>query len=304
MIKICFLILPNTNLFDIAAASQVFHEATEKGVDLQLEYCSFEKNIYTSFKLPLGRLKNFRAQKLKKGDYLFISSADINYILSKEFRPEQALLDWIKNMHSNGVTICAICNAAFLLARTGLLDGRSCTTHWNRTKQLQKMFPKAKVVENILFTEDTGVYTSAGASTSIDIALHIVSELKSENVSYKISRELVLYNRRAGSQAQESIFLDYRNHMHHGVHKVQDWLQEHMDKKTSLSSLAELAFMSSRNLTRIFKTESGLTINEYLTLLRKERIKELSKNPDLSRKQIAGLCGLKSERQVIRLIRQ
>jgi transcriptional regulator GlxA family with amidase domain len=301
--KIVFLVLPHTNLLDMAGAAQVFFEAKEQGIDLEIGYCSFEKNIISSASLPLGRIQNFSTQKMKTGDYIFIVSADIKYIMSGDMRPDKSLLKWITDAYKNGVNICSVCNGAFLLGQTGLLNGRNCTTHWKRTKELKEKFPAANVMENILFMEDAGIFTSAGASSGIDIALHIISKLRGDYFSYQISRELVIYNRRSGGHVQQSIFLSFRNHMHAGIHKVQDWLQENLDRKISLELLADIAFMSSRNLTRIFKKETGITINEFVTLLRKERIRELVKNPDISRQQIARLCGFKSQKQVSRLLK-
>jgi transcriptional regulator GlxA family with amidase domain len=152
--------------------------------------------------------------------------------------------------------------------------------------------------------EDKGIYTSAGVTAGIDLALHIVSVLKDDNFSFKIARELVVYNRRSGSDAQQSIHLSYRNHIHSGIHKVQDWLQDNLNKALNIIDLAAIANMSDRNFTRIFKKETSLTVHEYITLLRKERLTALLKNPDLSRQQIAQQCGLASERQLSRLIKQ
>lgn len=303
-VTIAFLVLPHTNLLDMAGASQVFSEARYHGIDLGIEYCSFENGIVSSSNLPLGKLQHYKKLKLKEGDYIFIGSADIRYVLSRELNPDAALLNWVTTSHSKGVHICAICNGAFLLGLTGLLNGRNCTTHWKHTKTLKEKFPLAYVLDNILFIEDTGIYTSAGASSGIDIALHIISKLRGDYFAYQISRELVVYNRRSGGQSQQSIFLGFRNHMHNGVHRVQDWLQENLNKKLTIETLGEIAFMSSRNLTRIFKKETGITINEYITLLRKERIRELINSPDITRKQLAKLCGLKSEKQVTRLLNQ
>lgn len=294
--------LPHSNLLDMAGAAQVFLEAKSHGIPLDLEYCSYEKKICTTVNLPLGNLKKYHACSLKTRDYIFIVSADIEYILSKQFKPERKLLDWIKNAHQIGVNICSVCNGAFLLGKTGLLNGHNCTTHWKRTRALQEKFPKANVLDNILFIEDKGIYTSAGGSSGIDIALDIVSKLRGEYFSYQISRELVIYKRRSGYQNQHSVYLSFRNHMHAGIHKVQDWLQHHLDQKPTLNLLADEALMSTRNLTRIFRKETGITIIDYVTLLRKERIRELLKNPDITRSQIAAFCGLKSEKQVSRLI--
>jgi transcriptional regulator GlxA family with amidase domain len=99
------------------------------------------------------------------------------------------------------------------------------------------------------------------------------------------------------------VYLQYRNHIHSGIHKVQDYLQENIHKKASLNDLAEVACMSTRNLTRIFKKETRISVNEFTNLIRKEKLKELLKNPDITRLQMAKACGLSSERQVIRLIK-
>lgn len=171
-----------------------------------------------------------------------------------------------------------------------------------RTKELQQLYPKAKVVENVLFTEDGNIYASAGIASGIDMALYIVEKIMGSFFAHKVARELVIYTRRSGNQHQHSELLNYRNHIHTGIHKTQDWLHENLHKKVSLKFLAGIANMSDRNFTRVFKKETSLTVNEYITLLRKEKITQLLNNPDMSRAQIAKQCGLKSERQVSRLI--
>ncbi len=302
--KILFLVVPHSNLLDIAGAAHVFFEAQEFGLPLDIEYCSFEPKIYSTSRLPLGDILNYREQRLQAGDFLFISSGDAKYMLTDALSPEPELLQWIVQAHQLGATVCAVCNGAFLLAKTGLLNHRHCTTHWKRTAQLQAMYPKAKVLENVLFVEDNRVFTSAGAASGIDMALHLLSKIKDDFFAYEIARELVIYNRRAGSHAQQSIYLSYRNHVHAGIHRVQDWLNKHLDHRVSLLDLAAIANMSDRNFTRVFKRETNITVNQYVTMLRQERIRELLKNPDMSRKQIAQQCGLKSEKQISRLMKQ
>lgn len=300
--NIIFLILPEIHLLDLAGPDQVFHEAIEYGADIKLDYCSFENHIATSTTIPFGKLKHFSKIKPQPGDYIFIPGANVSFLLSKEMKEQKALFEWIKNCYSNGVIICSVCTGAFFLVHTGLLNGRKCTTHWKRTKELQQKFPSVNVVENILFTEEERIFTSAGVTAGIDMALHIVSKLKDDNFSYKVARELVIYVRRQGNEAQESVFMSYRNHIHSGIHSVQDYIQENIATKITLNQLADVAFMSSRNLTRIFKKEIGISVNEYINLVRKDRITELLKNPDITRDQIAKQCGLTSVRHVTRLI--
>ncbi len=299
---ILFLILPNSNLLDLAGATQVFHEAIDHGLNARIRFCAYEDEIKTSVNLPFGKIDSYKEHCVLPGDFIFIVSADMKFVLSGKLNPGKALLDWLTAAHGAGVNICAICNGAFLLGETGLLDNRECTTHWKRIPEFRQRFPLAKVQENILFIETEGIITSAGAASGIDVALYVLGKLKDDHFVYKVSRDLVIYNRRSGTHHQQSAFTDHRNHMHAGIHRVQDWIADNLDKKANIAGLAEIALMSERNFTRVFKKETLLTINEYTTLLRVEKIKGLLKNPDLSRQQIARFCGLQSVKQINRLI--
>jgi transcriptional regulator GlxA family with amidase domain len=300
--KILFVISPRTHFLDFAGPDQVFHEAIFYKAPLEVEYSSYAGHATTSSGLTFEKLKDIEQTNYKSGDYIFIPGVDVSTVLNGTNSAQQRLFKWLKKAHEEGVNICSVCTGAFLIAETGLLNERRCTTHWKYTSVLQKKYPNAVVEENVLYTEDCGIFCSAGIVSGIDLALYIVEKMYGEYFAYKVARELVVYTRRSGHEAQQSVFMKYRNHIHTGIHKVQDWLQEHIDKRNSLIDLAEMANMSDRNFTRIFKKETGLTVNEYITRLRKEKINELVKNPDLSRKQIAQQIGLKSERQLSRLL--
>jgi transcriptional regulator GlxA family with amidase domain len=301
--KIVFLILPHVHLLDLAGPDQVFLEAKDYGADIEVIYASFTSKLATSTGLPLGQVMHFSSIPINVGDFIFIPGADIKYLQSTELHHEKALIRWITEGYEKGAYLCSVCTGAFFLGITGLLNGKKCTTHWKRTAELQTFYPKARVVENILFTEEDRIFTSAGVTSGIDMALHILGTLKDDLFSFKVARELVIYQRRTGDQQQTNILWDYRNHIHTGIHNVQEWLMDNIHAKTSIHNLAEIACMSSRNLTRVFKKETSITINDYITLLRKEKIKELLKKPDLTRAQIAKECGLKSERQLTRLLK-
>ncbi|MFM2387771.1 MAG: hypothetical protein RL660_2528 [Bacteroidota bacterium] len=301
-VKIVCLLMPHTNLLDLGGAAQVFHEAKDQGLDIELSYCSGNTNLNSATGLPIGKIAHYSKQNLRPGDYVIVLSSDYKYVFSKNFAPEAALLTWLKLQHQQDVKLCAICTGAFVLGKAGLLDGIKCTTHWKRTQDLQQQFPKAKVQSNFIYVEDSGIYTSAGANSAIDVALNIIGHLKDDYFAHKIARELVVYSRRSGSETQQSVYLNYRNHFHGGIHKVQDYLNLNLSKKTLLTDLAEIANMSHRNFCRVFKRETSLTVNEYVTILRQERIKALLQNPDLSRSEIAKACGLQSERQLSRIM--
>lgn len=289
-------------MLDLGGATQTFLEAQQNGLQISIQYCTYHNNIVSSVGIPFGKIPSYTKANLVAGDYIFILSTTIDYLLSADYAPPEKFLNWLQVQHQKGVTICAICNGAFLLGKAGLLNNRKCTTHWKRTKQLKQLHPLAGVQENIIYVEDNGIITSAGGTSGVDVSLHILHKLKGDYFTHQISRELIVYQRRNGSDAQESLFLQYRNHVHTGIHAVQDYLHTHLEKKISLTELAEMANMSYRNFCRVFKKEVGLSPLEYITKLRIEKIQQLIKNPNLSRKQIAQKCGLESERQVSRLV--
>jgi transcriptional regulator GlxA family with amidase domain len=302
--KIAFLILPRIHLLDLAGPLQVFQEANDYGADFDLLFCSESDTVNSSVDFPLGKLLPFADIQLRAGDYLVVPGADVQSLMKNKSDYPAALADWVCSAHDHGANIVSVCTGAFFLGSLGLLNGRKCTTHWKHTERLKKTFPKIHLVENVLHTEDAGILTSAGVTAGIDLALHIVAKRCGERVAFNVARELVVYLRRAPQESQQSVYVQYRNHVHYNIHKVQDYVQDNLDKGASLPVLSDVACMSTRNLTRTFKKETGITINAYLTLIRMEKLKELSQHTDYTRKQMARYCGLKSERQVMRLLKQ
>jgi transcriptional regulator GlxA family with amidase domain len=188
-----------------------------------------------------------------------------------------------------------------MLGDAGLLDGRQCTTHWSRVDDLQHRFPRARVLTNRLFVEDGPIITSAGIVSGIDMALGLVEREHGPLVAVAAAREMVIYIRRDGSQRQHSVYLDYRTHLHPGVHRVQDWLIAHPEEGASLDKLARVAGLSPRHLTRVFRQATGVSIQEYRTRLRLERARSLLRDPGLTLEAIAVRCGFESSRQLRRI---
>ena len=171
-------------------------------------------------------------------------------------------------------------------------------------KALQELFPSAKVMADILYVKSNNVYTSAGISAGIDLALAILEDLKGPLFTHKVARGLVVYHRRSGLHKQQSIYLDYRNHINPQVHEVQDYLIENLSKENDISTLASLVGMSPRNLSRVFKEKTGSTVLEYLTLLRIEFANTMLNNPEYTIEYIASKCGFKSARQLQRILKE
>ncbi len=137
-------------------------------------------------------------------------------------RPPRELIRWLRRLSEWEATVCAICTGAFALGDAGLLNRRSCTTHWKRLDQLQQRFPEARVLRDRLFVTDGLVTTSAGVASGIDVALWFVERYYGPLLAARVAREMVVHVRRDGSQSQESAYLDGRMHVNSGVHLVQD----------------------------------------------------------------------------------
>ncbi|MEO6137017.1 MAG: DJ-1/PfpI family protein [Ginsengibacter sp.] len=303
MKKLAFIIPPNVEILDLAGPLQVFTEAKFQGYDLSLEFYSYQDEITSTSGLPFFNIKNYKEAELKEGDYIFMPGMDDKYVRSISFKAERDFFNWLKLCSEKQVLVCSICNGAFALGYAGLLKDTECTTHWRRAQEMQTTFPSAKVISDILFKKSNNIYTSAGISAGIDLALAILEELKGALFTHKVARGLVVYHRRSNSHTQNSIYLDYRNHINPSIHVVQDHLIDHLSDDNSIEDLAELVAMSPRNLSRVFKEKTGTTILEYLTMLRLEFAKTMLNNPEYTVEYIATKCGFKTARQLQRILK-
>lgn len=299
-----FIIPPSVEMLDLAGPVQVFTEAKFYGFDVAIEFYSYQEEIISTAGLAFGKVANFREANLQEGDYLFMPGMNFEYVNSMSFRAENDFFRWLKESADKNVLICSICNGAFALGQAGLLKDTECTTHWRRTKELQAQFPSAKVITDILFKKSNNIYTSAGISAGIDLALAILEELKGALFTHKVARGLVVYHRRNHSHTQQSIYLDYRNHINPKIHEVQDYLIDNLSSENSVEDLASRVGMSPRNLSRVFKEKTGSTILEYHTLLRLEFAKTMLNNPEFTIEYIATKCGFKTARQLQRILKR
>ena len=304
MKKIAFIIPPEVELLDLAGPVQVFTEAKFYGFEASMEFYVFQENPVSTAGLGFGNASHFTAAELKEGDFVFVPGMNFEYVSSVPFKAERDFFKWLKDCSDKKITVCSICNGAFALGYAGLLKDTECTTHWRRVKELQSKFPDARVLSDILYIKSNNVFTSAGISAGIDLALAILEDLKGPFFTHKVARGLVVYHRRSGKHRQQSIYLDYRNHINPQVHEVQDYLIDNLAKKNDIESLASLVGMSPRNLSRVFKEKTGSTILEYLTLLRKEFANTMMNNPEYTIEYIASKCGFKTARQLQRILKK
>lgn len=303
MLRLAFIVPPFVEILDLAGPVQVFTEAKSRGLDAAIEFYGYQEKSTTTSGIAFADIKSYKEADFNAGDFLFVPGTDHDYLQSKSFSEEKDFFNWMQQWAEQNVNMCSICTGAFFLGEAGLLDGRDCTTHWRRTAELRTRFPKANVLGDILYVKSDHIYTSAGISAGIDLALAIVEQLKGPHFVHQVARGLVVYHRRDPSHSQKSIYLDFRNHINPKIHEVQDYLINHLAQENSIETLAEMVAMSPRNLSRVFKESTGLTIVEYLTELRRETARTLLNNPEYTIDYIAAQCGYKSARQLQRILK-
>lgn len=288
-----FVYFDGCEILDVAGPLQVVHEANALVGAYEVMHCSLRATVTSEQGLSLSGLQALPEPML--GDFVFLPGFPVNTV-----QPPAALDRWVQAAYQTGARIFAICTGSFILARSGLLDGRRCTTHWKRVAEMQKSFRKVRVVEERLFVEDGTITTSAGITAGIDMTLDLIEREHGPLIAARVAREMVVYLRRDGAHRQDSIYLDHRTHLHPGVHAVQDWLIAHPAEASHLSDLARRAHMSVRNLTRAFQRATGVSIAEYRRGLRLEYARSLMANPGLTIEAVAEKSGFSSARQLRR----
>ncbi len=303
--KIVFFVPPGLHMLDMSGPSQAFLAAGQLLSGYPIEYCSFREEIVDSSGLRLANLMPYGEVEVRAGDHIFLPGYSSSLIRANSDAAEWAgVYGWLRRKAEEGVRICSVCSGAFVLARAGLLEGKSCTTHWQMIPLLRQLFPAIEVREDALFVQEGNIYTSAGITSGIDLALHLLEAAHGSLFAHKVARELLIYVRRSDRHSQDSVYLNYRNHLHPGIHQLQDWLIENLDHKVTIETMAEMVNMSSRNLTRTFKLQTGISINHYITLLRLELAGNLRYAPGITMREIASRCGFANERQLQRILRQ
>lgn len=291
-----FYIPKQVIILDLTGVLQVFEEAKILGFNYHLKFVSNQSSISSSSGLELSSLTDFRKTNPTKNDIIFISGSSTHQI--DLYYEEDSFYDWLRRANSNQTTICSVCTGAFLLAKSGLLNNKECTTHWSLLNKLEKDFPLVKAQYNTLFTKSGNIYTSAGVATGIDLAMFLVEERHGKQIATEVAKGLVVYIRRRATDEQESVYIQNRSHQDEKIHTLQDWIIHNLDKASTIEELADIVHASPRTLTRIFKKQTGVTIAEYRTKLRIEKAKSLLANSEYKIEHIANLCGYKTSKQL------
>jgi len=226
------------------------------------------------------------------------SSAPIDtLIVASGFNPEQQLdqsaIKWIQARSRSVRRICSICVGAFALADAGLLDGRRATTHWGMAKRLAALYPEVRVDPNPIWIKDGNIYTSAGISAGMDLALALVGEDLGDSLALDIAKNLVLFLRRPGGQAQFSVSLQAQQGLGSRLEGLQTWITENLHLELTANVLADQFATSVRTLIRTFERELHTTPAKYVEDVRIESVRR-GLEMGGSIEEISRHCGYKS----------
>jgi len=207
--------------------------------------------------------------------------------------------NFVKAVAKRGTRVASVCSGTFMLAEVGLLDGKRATTHWHRTRQFLATYPQVKLEPDQIFVRDGNIWSSAGITAGIDLALAMVGEDYGEEVVQKTARQLVLYHRRSGGQSQFSSLLELKAPSGR-FGPLLTWAREHLDARLTVEDLAERAGMSSRHFTRAFIAETGSTPSKAIERLRIEVARQRVQSSSEAIERVAEVTGFRDPERMRR----
>lgn len=211
------------------------------------------------------------------------------------------LLKWLRKRASGIRRIASVCTGAFLLAGSGLLDGRRVATHWRYCDLFASRFKRVKVERDPIFIKDGKFYTTAGVSAGLDLALALVEEDLGHSVAATVARDLVLFLRRPGNQAQFSELLAQQEEIEDKrMRDLPAWARSHLARKLDVSTLAKVVAMSPRTFARQFQSQFGTTPAKWIQSLRVEAARQHLESLNMPLKRIAPLTGFRDEQALRR----
>jgi transcriptional regulator GlxA family with amidase domain len=204
---------------------------------------------------------------------------------------DEALIDWIATASARAVRTASVCTGAFLLARAGLLDGRRATTHWAEAAQLQAAYPRIQVDAEPVFVRVGAMWTSAGVTAGMDLALALVEEDLGGEAALLIARHLVLFLRRPGNQSQFSATLGGQSPAREPLREIQRAVLEDVAGAHTVEAMAGRAHMSARHFARAFRAETGITPARYVERVRLEAARRALEQGSQPIAAVAQACG-------------
>lgn len=260
---VLLVVFDGVKLLDVAGPAEVFAEANRFGADYRLTVASVDgQTVRTSVGIPLT--VSTRISTLDCADTVMVAGGD--ELVGRPIDPD--LVDALKLIAPRTRRLASVCTGAFILARAGLLSGRRATTHWRHAGRLARAFPDIDVEPDAIFVRDGDLFTSAGVSSGIDLALALVEQDYATELAREVARTLVVYLKRAGGQSQFSVLMEADPPAGSALRGVLDSIAADPGAPHSVKALAAQASLSTRQLTRLFRAELGTTPARYVESVR------------------------------------
>ena len=304
MTEVVFALLPNVILLDVAGPAEAFRIANRLVPgSYTLRYVGSTRAVDSEVGLRLAALRPL-PKRLPAGATILVTGVAGTRVDGGD--PAIArLAKWLAHiMQDESHTLLCVCAGSVVAGHAGLLKGRECTTHHGHVDELRAVEPGARVHANRIFVEDGRVFTSAGVTAGVDLALHVIGRQLGHRVAATVARELVVYMRRSAADPALSPRVLYRNHIHPVVHKVQDAVSRNPAADWPAKRLADLAHTSERNLARLFSQHAQCSPLDYVQRMRVGLARELLTQGDYTVDRVAEMAGFSSAHQFRRIWRR
>ncbi len=287
--RVVVLAFPQVKLLDAAGPCEVFADANRAlgrsvyGIEL---VSTTPGAVESSAGIPLVARRDYSSTRGPIDTLLVAGGPGVARAVG-----DARLLRWLGRSAARSRRVGSVCTGAFLLAAAGLLDGRRATTHWAFCEQLSREHPRVAVDPDPIFVRDGGVYTSAGVTAGVDLALALVEEDLGRDVALGVARNLVVFVRRPGGQSQFSAPLELQAAAREPLRDLQTWAVEHLAADLSVEALARRVHMSVRNFSRVFRREVGRPPARFVERLRVEGARRQLEESGAGLEQVARACG-------------
>jgi len=296
-LRIALFAYPNVQALDLSGPLELFARATRLLRDEGRTHPGYSLTVVSSQGGPITSSSGFRflpdatfrALRGPVDTLLVVGGRGVDELLAN-----RAVLDWLRRMSGRVRRLASVCTGAFLLAEAGLLDGRTATTHWSRAADLARRYPRIRVEQDRIWVRDGNIYTSAGVSAGMDLALALIDEDLGAEVALAVARAMVMYMRRPGDQSQYSAPLRLQAAETPSIRELVNWAAEHPAVDLSVPALARRVGKSPRHLARVFRKELGVSPAEAIEQLRLEAARRALQQSPAGLKEVAARCGFGS----------
>lgn len=304
MTDVLFAMLPNTVLLDVAGPAEAFRMANNFAPDsYSLRFVGSTRSVESGIGLQLSGLAPL-PRTVSDGSIIVVAGI-IGRTLDLDTPAINRVSEWLGQvMRNETVTLVCVCAGSVVAGKAGVLKGLQCTTHHAHIEDLKRIEPTAQVHGNRIFVEEGRVFTSAGVTAGIDLALHVIGKQLGHRVAAAVARDLVVYMRRAGGDPALSPWVMHRNHIHPVVHRVQDAVSRNPAAHWPADRLADVAHTSERNLARLFAQHARCSPLDYVQRMRVGLARELLTQSELSLERVAEVAGFSSAHQFRRVWRR